>query len=75
MTTTNRAVLKFNSDSSNIVRLSIPRADLNKTEAGATAAMQGIIDTGIITSDNGRPVSIHSAEVVSIHRTNIVPSV
>jgi len=73
MTTSNRAVLTFNSDTGNIARISIPRADVTKTAAAARASMQDIISTGAVNTSNGMPVSVHGAEIVTTQRTNIVP--
>ena len=72
MTVSNRAILKFNSDTSEIARISIPRANLAKTADAARISMEDIIDIGIVSTGNGMPLSIHGAEIVSTQRTNIV---
>ena len=73
MTISNRAVLTFNSDTGNIARISIPRADVTKTAAAARTSMENIISTGAVSTGNGMPISVHGAEIVSTQRTNIVP--
>ena len=73
MTVSNRAVLTFDSDTGEIARISIPRADVTKTAADARTSMENIISTGVVSTGNGMPVSVHGAEIVSTQRTNIVP--
>ena len=65
-------VLSFNSDLGETVRLTIPRGDTALTEARARAAMEGMIDGGIIVTANGTPISILGAELVSTHREPLV---
>ena len=72
MNVRNNVVLTFNSDLGKIVRLTIPRGDTFLTEARARAAMEDMIDGGIIVTTNGTPVSIHGAELVSTHREPLV---
>ena len=74
MTVSNRVVLTFNSDTSEIARISIPRAGLTKTAADARASMEDIISTGIVSTSNGMPSSVHGAEIISTQRTNLVPT-
>lgn len=73
MTTRHNAILKFNSDVSEVVRLSVPRADYDLTPAQARTAMEGIIDLGIVISSQGIPIGIKGAEIVTTARTNIYP--
>ena len=68
MSITNRAILTFNSNVGEIVRLSIPRANPAKTAETARAAMEAIIDGGIVMTGNGTPMSIHGAELHSTIR-------
>jgi len=75
MTASNRAILKFHSDTSEIARLSIPRANVSKTAIDARAAMEQIIGSGIVATTNGMPVSVHAAEIISTQRTSIVSNV
>jgi hypothetical protein len=71
-TVTNRFVLRFNSNIGRTVRISIPRANLNKPAADAQASMQAIIANGaVVTANNGIPVSIKSAETVSTARREV----
>ena len=72
MTTRHNAILKFNSDTSEVVRLSVPRADYDLTPAQARTAMEGMIDLGIVTSSQGMPIGIKGAEIVTTERTTIV---
>ena len=72
MGTSNRAILKFYSDTSQIARLSIPRANINKTAENARTAMEQIIASGAVATTNGVPISVHGAELVSTQRTSIV---
>ena len=72
MATSNRAILKFYSDTSEIARLSIPRANMNKTAADARTSMERIIASGVVATSNGMPIAVHGAELVSTQRTSIV---
>ena len=72
MNVRNNAILTFNSDLGEIVRLVIPRADMPLTAARAQAAMEDMIDGGIIITSNGIPTSIHGAELVTTHRSPLV---
>ena len=73
MNDSNRAILNFKSDIGEIIRLSIPRANMNKTAANATTVMEAMIAAGTIRTSGGLPQAIHSAELVRTSRTNIVP--
>jgi len=68
---TQNVVLRFDSDTSERIQITIPRARLDITEPQARAAMDGMIDGGIILTDNGRPYSIRSAEFVTTTRRPI----
>jgi len=70
--TTHNAVLHFMSDTNERIRITIPRARLNKTEADARAVMQAMIDGNAITTKAGRPRHITSMEVVTTQRTGIL---
>ena len=62
-------VLTFDSDVGGVVRLTIPRGDTTLTTARAQAAMEDMIDGGIIITNGGIPVSIRRAELVTTQRT------
>ena len=66
------AILTFNSDVDTIIRLNIPRADMNLTAARAQAAMDAMIADGIVINNGGFPASIHGAEIVTTKRTSLV---
>jgi len=70
--TTNNVLLRFHSNTSEVVRLSVPRARLTTTTAEAEAAMQAMIATGIIITANGIPASIKGAEIVTTERSLIM---
>ena len=74
MNESNRTVITFHSDTDKTVRLSIPRAKTDKTAESVRASMQALIDKGIISTSNGMPLSIKSAELISTQRTNIMQS-
>ena len=69
--TTNRTVLKFHGSMGGIIRLSIPRARLDKTGEQARASMEAMIENGAILTSEGRPTSIKGAHIVSTTRTPI----
>ena len=69
---THRAILKFNTDTGGIARISIPRADVSKTADNARDSMEAIINTGIVRTSGGDPVSVRGAEILTTTRTNIV---
>ncbi|MCL2373009.1 MAG: DUF2922 domain-containing protein [Defluviitaleaceae bacterium] len=73
MTASNRAVLTFNSNIGEIVRISIPRADIAKTSASARTSMEAMIAGNTILAKGGTPSSIRGAEIVKTTRTPIVP--
>jgi len=65
-------VLTFNSDIGGVVRLSIPRADLTLDATRAEAAMEGMIQGGIVLTRAGFPTSIKGAKLVTTERTPLV---
>ena len=70
-----RFVLKFNSDIGRVVRLSIPRACVDKTAAEVETYMDAIIDAGVVSvTERGIPESIKSAKRVRTEREVIVGS-
>jgi hypothetical protein len=71
-TTTHSAVLQFNSNTNERIRITIPRARLNKTEAQAREVMEAMIAGGAIITGFGRPTSIKSMEIVTTNRVPIV---
>jgi len=68
-TTTHRAVLQFNSNLEEVIRISIPRARQNINEAEARSIMEAMIAGGVIASTKGRPVSIKRMDIVTTQRT------
>ena len=74
MSVSNRAILTFRSDTAQVARLSIPRANLAKTADDAKASMEAIISTGIVTTSQGSPLFVKGAELVSTQRTSIIPA-
>ena len=70
-TTTHRALLRFRSNTNEVISLSIPRARLDINEAEAREAMEAMIDGNAIVTDNGRPAAVKSMEVVSTTRSLI----
>ena len=69
----NRFILKFNSDIGRIVRLSIPRARMDKNATDTTTAMERLLRDDVISMANrGIPASINSAKVVSTERRTVV---
>ena len=72
MSARNNAILKFYSSFGDVVRLSIPRADMTLTQARVTATMNDMIDLGIVATSSGTPATIRSAEIVTTNRTPLV---
>ena len=72
MSIRNNAVLTFNSNLGEKVRLTIPRADMNLTATRAQEAMEAMISTGIIITSGGMPISIRAAELVTTQRASLV---
>ena len=71
-TLSNSAVIQFVSNTNERIRITIPRARTNITEAQARAAMEAMITGDTIRTQFGRPATIHSAEIVATNRTNLV---
>jgi len=71
MTTRNNAVLTFNSNRGEKIRLSIPRADMTLTSARVQATMESMIAGGIIVTRGGLPTSIKGAELVTTTRSGL----
>jgi len=72
MNSRNNAILTFDSNIGEIVRLSIPRADMSLTTARAQAGMQALIDSGVVATTNGIPTAIRTAELVTTSRAPLV---
>jgi len=72
MSTRTNAVLTFYSNAGEVVRLSIPRADMTLTEPSVRTTMEDMIAGGIIFTSNGIPATIRGAELVTINRTPLV---
>lgn len=69
MNTRNNVVMTFYSNVGEIVRLTVPRADMTLTEARVRTAMEGIIEGGIVITSGGIPRTIRGAELVSTTRS------
>jgi len=63
--------LGFFTDTNSIMNITLPRANPTRTEAQVIAAMQTIIDTGIVRTARGIPVALESAERLVTTRTDI----
>ena len=74
MDPSNRAILYFNSMDGGIARLSIPRANMDKTAQSAETSMNAIIANGAVRTSGGVPQSIRSAELLSTVRQPIIPA-
>jgi len=72
MTEFNRAILKFYTNAGEVVRLSIPRARMDKTPQEAQASMEAILATEAVVTGNGIPRTIRGAELVQTQRVPIV---
>jgi len=72
MTESARAILKFYTNAGNIVRLSIPRARMDKTAEEARDSMEAILAIDAVTTGAGVPRTIRSAELVQTQRILIV---
>jgi len=62
-------VLNFNTSVNQMFRMVIPRANENATGAEVAAAMDAIVASGAVESSRGTPISRHSADLVTTHRT------
>lgn len=71
MDVSSRIILKFNSDQRGVIRMSIPRADLNKPAEDIAEFMEAIIDGGAVRN-KGVPVSVKGAEFITTERVPIV---
>ncbi|MCL2204580.1 MAG: DUF2922 domain-containing protein [Defluviitaleaceae bacterium] len=71
-TTTHSAVLQFRSNTDETIRITIPRARLNKSEPAAREVMEAMIAGGTILTGFGRPAAVRSMEIVTTHRLDIV---
>ena len=71
-TTTNRANLKFYSSTGEIVRLSIPRACMDKTAEAARDGMEAILANGAVVVGGKLPQTVRSAELQQTHRRVLV---
>ena len=61
--------LNFNSNQGGVMTLNIPRARASATGAQIAAAMTGIIDSAVVQSVRGEPISSHSAELITTTTT------
>ena len=72
MNTSNRAILSFYTTTDKIMRLSIPRAYVDVTAVDARAAMEDIIALEIVFTNEGFPVEVRGAELVTTTRTTVL---
>jgi len=72
MVISNRAKLTFYTNANQVVRLSIPRARMDKTAAEARASMEALLANGAIVTRAGTPSVIRSADLVQTQRTIMV---
>ena len=72
MTVSNRANLTFYTSAGNIVRVSIPRARLDKTATEARTSMEAMLTNGSIVTRAGTPQTIRTAELVQTIQTILV---
>ena len=70
--TTNRARLKFHTNAGEVIRLTIPRARIDKTAEAAQASMQAILATEAIIINGSIPSLVHGAEIIETQRTVLV---
>lgn len=57
--------LTFNSNTNEIIRISIPRADETLSTSALTSNMQNLISNGNVLTGTGKPQSIISADLVT----------
>jgi len=69
MSVRKNVILKFYSHRGEMVRLTVPRADMALNEARARAAMEAMVDGGIIVTTNGIPTAVHGAELITTSRS------
>ncbi|MCL1862884.1 MAG: DUF2922 domain-containing protein [Defluviitaleaceae bacterium] len=67
-----RFVLLFYSDIGKSLRISIPRARMDKNAAEVQASMDAIIANGAVMSSRGELASVQSAKTVSTERRTVV---
>jgi len=72
MNAVNRAVLSFDSNTGEVVRLTIPRANVETNGDQARAMMEAIISGGAVTTRNGVPTGVLGAQILSTNRVTIV---
>lgn len=72
MNISNRAVLTFNSNIGEVVRVSIPRANMDITPENAQTAMQAMITAQTVLTGNGNPLTVRGAELISTNRSPII---
>jgi hypothetical protein len=70
-TTAHSAILRFQSDSNEVIRIVIPRARVDIPEAEARGIMEAMITGRAIVTGAGRPAAVKSMEVVTTSRTTI----
>jgi hypothetical protein len=71
-TVVNKAVLQFVSNTNERIRISIPRACVDVNEPQARAIMEAMIAGNAIVTGKGRPASIHSMDIITTTRVNLV---
>ena len=64
-TTTHTMRLAFVSNTGEIIRFVIPRADTAMNATQAQASMNGLITCGIVMTGKGQPALVHSVHRVS----------
>ena len=72
MAVSNRANITFYTNAGDIVRISIPRARMDKTTDEARASMEALLENGALVTRNGIPRTIRSAELVQTQRTIMI---
>jgi hypothetical protein len=72
MAVTHRAILVFHTNQNSTIRLSIPRANINKTSDNVRQSMEALVSGGVVRSTNGTANDIKSAEIITTERTPIV---
>jgi hypothetical protein len=60
--------LRFMTDRNELKTINIPRALASATGLQISAAMQSIVDSGVVQSARGEPLSGYSAELVTTER-------
>ena len=62
--------LSFNTNMGKPLEISIPRANLEATEAEVIAAMDAIINSGVVFTANGRPTQRLGARLIKTDTTD-----